>query len=99
MQSWLREFPGLLPKLLSGTLQKMLGQQRNIVAPLSQRRQMHLNDVQAIEQIFAELTFAHQFREVPIGCTDDAHVTFTVLLPPRRSKFLSCRTRSSLGCS
>ena len=35
--------------------QKMFGQQQNILAAFAQRRQVELHDVQAVEQIFAEL--------------------------------------------
>ena len=55
-------------------LEEMLHQQRNVVAPLAQRRQLHRDDVQAVEQILAERAVRDHLREVAVGRGDDAHV-------------------------
>ena len=39
-------------------LQKMLGQQQNVLAALAQRRQAELHHVQAVKQILAEFVLA-----------------------------------------
>ena len=54
--------------------QEVIGDERHVVGALAQRRQHERNHVEAIEQIFAELPFAHQLRQVAIGGGDDADV-------------------------
>src|SRR5579864_2447274 len=55
-------------------LQKMICQQREVVAPLAERRNADRDDVQAIVQIFAEEIFGHSFVEIAVGGGDDAHI-------------------------
>ncbi len=52
----------------------MLRERRNVLAAVAQRRQHHLDDVEAIEEILAEAALADAGREVSIGRGDDAHV-------------------------
>ena len=52
----------------------MLHEQRNVVAPLAQRRQLHRDDVQAVEQILAERALGDHLREIGVRRGDDADV-------------------------
>ena len=47
---------------------------RNLGAPLAQRRHRHLDHLQAIVKIFAELTVLEHDFEVAVRRRDDAHV-------------------------
>ena len=51
----------------------MLRKQRNVVAPLSKRREVHLNDVQTVIQVLTKLSLLHEFREVSIGRADHSN--------------------------
>ena len=52
----------------------MLDQQRDVFLAIAQRRQLHRDDVQAVEQVLAKLALGNHFREVAVGGGDDAHV-------------------------
>ena len=52
----------------------MLHQQRDVLAALAQRRQLHGNDVQPVEEILAERAVGDHPREVGMRRGDDAHV-------------------------
>ena len=55
-------------------VQERLHQQRQIVAPVAQRRQADREHVQAVEQVFAQLALLHRFERIDVGRGDDAHV-------------------------
>ena len=46
----------------------------DVVAPLAQRRQRNLDDVQAVVEILAEAARRHLLREPAVGGGDEAHV-------------------------
>ena len=46
--------------LLAVLLDEVLHEQRDVVFPVPQGRQLHVDDVQPIEQIFAEAPLVHQ---------------------------------------
>ena len=52
----------------------MLHQQRDVVAPLAQRRQLDADHVQPVEQVLAEAAVLHLALQVDVGGGDDAHV-------------------------
>ena len=62
------------PALLSLALHEMLDQHRQILEPLAQRRHLHGEHVQAVEQILAEASGADGGVEVAMRRRDDAHV-------------------------
>ena len=53
---------------------KVLGEQRNVLRALAQGGQAHRNQVDAVEQVFAEAALRHQFGQVAVGGGDDADV-------------------------
>ena len=55
-------------------LEEVLHQQRNVVAPLAQRGQLHRDHVEAIEEILAERALGDHLREIGVGRGDDADV-------------------------
>ena len=55
-------------------VEKVLDEQRDVFLALAQRRQLHGDDVQPVEQVFAELPVGHHARQVAVGRGDDAHV-------------------------
>ncbi len=55
-------------------LQEKLGQQRDIVAPLAQRRQKDRDHVDAVVQVGAEFAPGHRLLEILVGGTDQPHI-------------------------
>src|SRR5262249_4050464 len=53
---------------------EVIGQQQHVVAALAERRQMHGEDVEPIEQVLADATGRNRVLEVSIGRRDEAHV-------------------------
>ncbi|MDI7269487.1 MAG: hypothetical protein QME96_15980, partial [Myxococcota bacterium] len=60
----------------------MLDQQRDVAAPVAQRRNLDRQDAQPVEQILPERAVPHHRREVAIGRGDDAHVGAPLLDRP-----------------
>ncbi|OIQ81875.1 hypothetical protein GALL_363420 [mine drainage metagenome] len=50
----------------------MAHQQHNVLAPFAQRRQAQADDVEAMEQVLAELPLLHPLLQVLVGGGDDA---------------------------
>ena len=71
-------------------LQEVMGEQRDVFAPVAQRRQLDLDDVQPIVEVFSELPFGHELLEVDVGRRDDAGVDLLRLDPaqPHELPFL-----------
>ena len=59
---------------LAVVVQEVLHQQRDVVAPLAQRRQVDREHVEPVEQVFAETPLAHGLAEVFVGRGHHAHV-------------------------
>jgi hypothetical protein len=59
---------------LGAEREEMAGEPRDVARPLAQRRQADADQVQAVEQILAELPARHLFAEVAVGGGDDAEV-------------------------
>src|SRR5437660_9716545 len=55
-------------------LKKMDSQQWYIPRSFTKRGKMNGYQVQAVEEVFTEITARHHLRQVSIGCRDDAHV-------------------------
>ena len=58
----------------AGLLDEVPGQQRDVLAPLAQRRQRDRDDVQAVVEVLAELAFLDHLAQVGVGGRDDARV-------------------------
>ena len=70
-----------LPHLRREPGHEVLGQERDVVAALAQRRQPDRDDVDAVEQVLAERALGHHLRQVAIGGGDDADVGLDLLGP------------------
>src|SRR5262245_29530531 len=57
----------------------MRNQKRDVLRTASQRRQVHGDHVQAIEQILAELSFAGEDFQIDVGGGDHANVNLDLL--------------------
>ena len=55
-------------------VEEVAREQRNVVAPLAQRRHAQPHDVQAVEEIFAEAPGSHVVFEIAVRRRDDSHV-------------------------
>ena len=60
--------------LLLELAEEVLHEQRHVLLPLAQRRQLHRDHVQPVEQILAELSFGDEPAQVAVGRGDDADV-------------------------
>ena len=58
----------------AGLPQEVLGQGRDVVAPVAERRDVDREDAQAEEQVFAELAGRHELGERPVRRGDDPDV-------------------------
>ena len=61
-------------QLFCGFLQKMACQTRNVPRPFPQRRQLHADHIQAVEQVFTEFTFRHQPLQILMGGGNNPHI-------------------------
>ena len=57
----------------------MLGDERDVLAPLAQRRQVDRNDVDPIEQVFAKTAVGNPLRQILVGRRDHPDVGFHFL--------------------
>ena len=65
---------GRAAEALRRVLQEVLDQQRNVLAPLGERRDDELDDAQPVVEILAELPGAHRRLEILVGGGEHAHV-------------------------
>jgi hypothetical protein len=63
-----------LAVFLTILVEEALREQRDIVLPLAQGRKLNGNDVQAIEQVLAELPLVHHVPEIDVGRGDDPNI-------------------------
>src|SRR5262249_7760103 len=68
------EPPNLLLELLGKFQQKLLGQQRNIVAPVAQSRQVHLHYVESVVQILAEFALLYHLAQISVRGAHQADI-------------------------
>src|SRR5262249_44251159 len=75
----------ILAVLARVALEEVAGQDRDLVAALAQRRQLHADDVQPVEEVLAEAALAHRALEVAVRGGDHARVDghFAVTAEPR----------------
>ena len=59
---------------LVGQPQEVIGQPRDVAAAVAQRRQVDVDQVQAIQQVFAELAALHHLVQRAVRRRDHAHV-------------------------
>jgi hypothetical protein len=55
-------------------MEKACGHRRDIVAPLAQGREVHVEDIDAVVQISTELPARHRFAQVAIAGRHDGHI-------------------------
>ena len=86
--------------IVLGVLPQEMGrQQRNILAPVAQRRQADLDGVQAEQQILPEAPLRHRDAQVGIGGREDAHIHAPRLGRADALELAGLEVRSSLDCS
>ena len=64
----------LLLELAREPAHEELGQRRDVVLAVAQRRHLDRDDVEPVEQVLAELALLHHLAQVAVGRGDDAHV-------------------------
>ena len=74
-----RETEHVLAHLAREALDEALDQERDVVAPLAQRRQLEADDVEAVVQVLAELAARDVGFDVAVGRGDHPHVDFRFL--------------------
>src|SRR5690606_2786306 len=73
--------------LLFGLREKVAHEVGNILGPLMQRRKADRNDVEAIEEVFAEEAEIDELPEIAIGGGDDADIGLDGCPPSDRRVF------------
>ena len=58
--------------------QEMVGEQRNVLGPLAQRRQVNRDHAQPVEEVAAQDAAAHGLLRIAVGRGDEAHVDHRV---------------------
>jgi hypothetical protein len=94
----LRDAAHPLLHLLGVLREEVFGQQRDVLAPLAQRRQVHRDDIDPIEQIFSKAAARDQLLQILIRRGDTRMSACTSSVPPSRRNRRSCSTRSSFTC-
>ena len=81
-------------------IEEVLREQRDVRAPLAQRRHAHRDDVQPVVQILAERALLdHLLADRSSWRRSTRTSTLTVCESPTRSNSRDCSTRSSFACS
>ena len=75
----------------------MLHEQRHIVFAIAQRRELDVNHMQAVVQIFAEASFFHQLAQIHVGGGDDAHIHFDHVHPAEAHELAFLHHAQQLG--
>ncbi len=87
------------PALAGQLLDEVCDQRRNVFAPLAERRHFDRHDVEAVEQILAEPSFADLVSRSLLVAASTRTSTWIGLAPPIRVTTPSCSTRSTLACA
>jgi len=74
LERGLREARHVAAELARVALQEVCGQERDVFAPLAQRRHAQREDLEPVVQVLAEASGLHFLLEVPIRGRHDAHV-------------------------
>ena len=99
LQSFRRKLQARAVILSAKLPQEVLGQLGNIFLALAQRREAQGNDVQAIEEVLAELAFHDHLAQVRIGRRQDAHIHFDGFGPAQPHEFTFLDDTQQLGLS
>src|SRR6185503_18901082 len=70
----LAEAPDGLADLVGVALEEMIGEDRDVLAPLAERRQPEREDLEPVVEILAEAAPGDLLLQVAVGRGDDAHV-------------------------
>src|SRR5688500_15900219 len=60
--------------------QEVIGEEWNVLEPLSERRQLDRHDAQSVEQVFSQRSLGHAVLRLAVRRRDEAHVDDRVLL-------------------
>jgi len=80
-------------------LEEVLHEQRDVLSPLAERRQLHRDHVQAVEQVFSEPPCRDFILKVHVCRRDNPHVDSNRLRRPNRLKALIFERPQNLGLS
>src|SRR5579862_1715674 len=69
----------IFAKFRRNALDKVLGEQRDVLAAFAQRWEANPDHVQAIEQVFTESSLLNFFRQILVGRGDDPHIDLNLL--------------------
>src|SRR5207249_5425783 len=69
-----RHAPHVAVALTRGLPDEVLDEERDVLAPLAERRHVDGHDVQAVVEVLTELARPHRALEVDVGRRDHAHV-------------------------
>ena len=72
-------------------------EQRHVLEPVAQRRQLDRHHVESVIEVLAKTALRHQRRQVAVGGRDHPHIALDLPDPPTRVKRRSCSTRKSVA--
>ncbi|MNS87722.1 hypothetical protein D3C72_1216740 [compost metagenome] len=78
-------------------LHEVASQQQDVLAAFAQRRHFDVEHVEAIEQVFTELTFADHFFQVAVGRTENPHVDLHLAITAHATEAAVVEKTQQLG--
>jgi GTPase len=88
------DLPAYLP---AKNLDKVVYEGRNILAALSQRRQLHRKDIQAKVEVTAELAIFHHPRQIAMGSSHEPHIYLVSATASQTFEFLFLQYAQQFG--
>jgi len=85
----------LLPVFLRIPRHEILDEQRDVSAPLTKRRHMDGEHIQAVEQILTETALRNRRIQIPVVAASNAYINRDGSEPPIRSNVRSWSARKS----
>ena len=76
---------------------KVPHEEAHVALALAQGRKVESHHVQAVEEVFAEVSLGDHFRQVAVRRRDDAHVYLTGLVRPHGAHFAALENPQQLG--
>ena len=77
--------------------QEVVGQGHDLLPALAQGWDVHRHDVEAVEEVFAEVAGVHGLLEVPVGGGDDADIHLDRARAPHPAELALLEDTQELG--
>src|SRR5713101_8103738 len=78
-------------------LQKVVDQQRYVLAPLPEVRQLNLDDIETVKEILSEAILRHESGQILVSTRNHPKVQGNLFLPSQREKLAIHQNSEKLG--